>query len=259
MKTESALYECTVMHHRLRPKVHRFQYRVFYLWADLDELPRLSLKLLGFNRRRLLSLWESDHLAASGQTLKDSILDFMRSGGVDTTEIASIRLLTFPRVLGYIFNPVCFYYAFDLEGRPICAVAEVTNTFHEKKRYLINDTDPRGRFRLRTPKHFYVSPFLDLDLDFNFKLQAPGRNLEIHIDDHDPDGVVLLTALTGKRRELTDTALLACFVKYPFVTLGVILRIHWQALRLWMKRLPWHSKDANPDLQLDLHPPITKP
>jgi len=251
----SALYECSVMHHRLRPKVHRFSYRVFYLWLDLDELPALdkSLKLLASNRRGLFSIHDSDHLSEPGR-LKESILTFMAEGGINTSGIESVCLLTFPRIFGYIFNPVCFYYAFDARGTPVCAVAEVTNTFHEKKRYLVPNVDRSDRFRLTTPKHFYVSPFSDLDVLFDFKLGVPAKSVEIHIDDKDADGTLLLTALTGNRRPLTDGSLLRCAATYPLLTLQVIILIHWHALLLWLKRLPWHRKSVRPELQTYVHP-----
>jgi DUF1365 family protein len=213
----SALYECHVMHHRLAPKVHRFQYKVFYLWLDLDEIDALSehLRLFKRNRWSLFSFFDADHIVKHGRDVKENVLQILREQQIDTTPIASIRLLTFPRVLGYIFNPVCFYYCFDPEGRPICAVAEVTNTFHEQKPYVLRRLEDSGGFRLTTPKHFYVSPFFGLDLKFDFKLRIPTEHLEIHIDDHDGEDRVLITHLTGKQRPLTDRFSL-CVSSLPF-------------------------------------------
>jgi len=252
MHAESAIYECSVMHHRLQPKVHRFNYNVFYLWLDLDAIDDLAVKLRCFSRNRfnLFSFYDRDHLDLGAGDVKANILKYLVDNQMDTSRIASIRLLTFPRVLGYIFNPVCFYYAFDAAGEPVCAVAEVTNTFHEQKPYLLKERDRAQRFRLITPKHFYVSPFFAPDLNFDFKLQVPGEKLEIHIDDRHEDDRVLLTSLIGKQRPLTDAALLLCAVKYPMLTLRVIFLIHWQALRLWLKRIPWHRKTANAALQI---------
>lgn len=253
----SALYECSVMHHRLAPKVHRFQYEVFYLWLDLDEIDALSDQLSFFkrNRRALFSFFDDDHIVKDGRNVKENVLQILREEKVDTAPIASIRMLTFPRVLGYIFNPVCFYYCFDAGGRPLCALTEVTNTFHEQKPYVIHAPQPDGLLRLTTPKHFYVSPFFGLELSFDFKLRVPGEHLEIHIDDHDGENRVLLTSLTGKKRELDDSSLLACAVKYPLLTLRVIFLIHWHALRLWLKKLPVHRKAAAPHLQRNLYRP----
>ena len=129
-------------------------------------------------------------------------------------------------------------------------MAEVTNTFHEQKPYLLTNQDQPQRFRLLTPKHFYVSPFSALDLNFDFKLPVPGEQLEIHIDDREDTAPILITTLTGQRRSLTDGALLTCLFKYPLLTLRVIWLIHWHAFRLWLKRLPFHRKSAQPELQL---------
>ncbi len=253
----NAIYECRVMHHRLAPKVHRFDYRVFYLWLDLDDLDKLDRSHLLFSRNswNLFSFRDEDHFHDDGRDVKTKLLAWLNLQGMDTSQIARVKLLTFPRILGYIFNPVCFFFCFDSTGNPVYAVTEVTNTFHEKKPYLLSERDAKGRFRLLTPKHFYVSPFTDLDLSFDFKLRVPDETLEIHIDDREGDTRLLLTTLTGTRRSFTTPALLACAIKYPLLTLRVIFLIHWHAFRLWLKRLPVHPKAADPHLQRDVHRP----
>ncbi|MEY4482582.1 MAG: hypothetical protein RL693_34 [Verrucomicrobiota bacterium] len=252
-----AVYECKVMHHRLTPTEHRFNYRVFYLWLDLDALDRLDDRLLFFSRNRfnIFAFYDADHLDTGAGNLKANILQWLREQKADISKIASIRLLTFPRVFGYIFNPVCFYYCFDARGTPLHAIAQVTNTFREQKLYLLSERESEGRFRLVTPKHFYVSPFSDLDLLFDFKLCIPEEKLDIHIDDRNDGKPVLLSALTGERKPLTDARLLWFVVKYPFLTLRVIFLIHWHALRLWLKRIPFYRKAANAHLQQDVFRP----
>lgn len=254
--SSSAIYECKVLHHRLTPKEHRFAYHVFYLWLDLDELNSLSTRLRFFKRNHcaLFSFFDVDHIVKDSANTKENVLQIIQEAGVDTSRISKIRLLTFPRVIGYIFNPVCFYYCFDADEQPICAVAEVTNTFHEQKPYVLTELD-QDRFRLVTPKHFYVSPFLDLDLKFDFKLRLPTEHLEIHVDDREGDQRAILTSLTGKRREMTDKSLLICALKYPLLTLRVIFLIHWQAFRLWMKGLHVYRKGARADLQRGVYRP----
>lgn len=253
----SAIYECRVMHHRLAPKVHHFEYNVFYLWLDLDELDALDASLGCFSRNlwNLFSFRDDDHFERDGRDVKTKLFAWLAEQGFDTSRIARVRLLTFPRVIGYIFNPVCFFYCFDAVGDPVCAVVEVTNTFHEKKPYLLTGRDADGRFRLVTPKHFYVSPFSRLDLSFDFKLGVPGQRMEIHIDDRDGEDRLLLSALSGTREPLTDGGLLRYFVKHPLLTLRVIFLIHWHAFRLWRMKLPWHRKADNPALQTGLHRP----
>jgi len=250
----SCLYDCEVVHERLSPKRHGFRYRLFFLDIDLDELPALTkrLKFLSRNARNLYAFRDADHLDLGAGDLKANIAKHLANNGIAMPVDARIRLVTLPRVLGYLFNPVCFYFISDAQGTPMHAIAEVTNTFHEMKPYLIAQPNAQGVFELIVPKHFYVSPFSSLDTSFHFKLSVPGDGLKIHIDDLEGEQRTLLSWIHGKRRDLTDARLLWYLVCFPMMTLGVIARIHWQALRLWLKRLPYHAKAAHPELQRDL-------
>jgi DUF1365 family protein len=258
----SCLYECSVMHLRLEPKVNKFRYRIFMFALDLDELD--SLRVPGFSRNRwnLYTFRDRDHLTLPGletASLRENLSAWVENHGIRLPVGGRIMLVTLPRVLGYIFNPVSFYFCSDAAGAPLCAVVEVGNTFRELKPYLLPAPESDGRFRLVTPKHFYVSPFSALDLCFDFKLRVPGETLDIHIDDRAGERPVLLSALTGQRAPLTTARLLWFTLKYPLITLKVIALIHWHALLLWLRRLPWHRKAANTDLQRDVfhpHPSI---
>jgi uncharacterized protein len=258
----SCLYECNVMHHRLAPKQHRFAYRIFMFYLDLDELDSVAARIPFFarNRPNLFAFNDADHLPNSAGTVKEKLITYLTSRDVLLPQDARFMLLTLPRLLGYVFNPVSFYFCFDSAGTPFCAVAEVGNTFGEKKIYLLSDLSAVNRFRLVTPKNFYVSPFSPLDLDFDFKLRVPAETLEIHIDDCQADQIILLSALTGHRAPLTAPRLAWFAIKYPFVTLWVIAMIHWNALLLWLKRVPFYRKEERVDLQRDVlhpHPTIT--
>ena len=260
----SCLYECSVMHHRLLPKENRFDYKMFFFCLDLDEIDNVVSSVFGFSRNRwnLYSFRDEDHFAGEkNRSVKEALISFLSEHDVAFPHNGRALLVTLPRVLGYIFNPVSFYFCFKDDGSPFAAVAEVGNTFGEIKPYLLPSPSPDGVFRLLVPKHFYVSPFSALDLEFDFKLRIPGEQLEVHIDDREGDRVVLLSALVGKRAPL-NTASLAWFtLKYPFVTLKVIISIHWQAFLLWTRRLPFHSKAANKHLQcgvLKAHTSIAK-
>jgi hypothetical protein len=250
----SCLYECTVMHHRLAPKQHRFSYRIFMFYLDLDEVDAVAahIPLFGRNRRTIFAFNDADHLGDSSGTVKQKLMAYLRANGVALPWDARVMLLTLPRVLGYVFNPVSFFFCFDASGSPACAVAEVGNTFGEKKLYLLPEMSGGDRFRLVTPKNFYVSPFSDLDLEFDFKLRVPGDSLEIHVDDRHGEERTLLSALTGQRAPLTNRQLIWFAIKYPLVTLWVITLIHWNALLLWLKRVPFHRKEARPELQRDV-------
>jgi len=260
----SALYECAVMHHRLRPKPHAFRYHIFMLALDLDELDEVSRRVRGFshNRRNAYEFRDRDHLTLpehQSGTVKENLLAWTATQEFALpADPAALRvtLLTLPRVFGHIFNPVSFFFVqMAATGAPVCAVVQVGNTFGEMKPYLLPTPRADGSFHLVTPKHFYVSPFSSLDLCFDFKLKLPDDRLDIHIDDRDGGQPVLLSALTGQRRPLTTARLWWATVKCPLVTLKVITLIHWHALLLWMKRLPWHPKAADPSLQRDVFNP----
>ncbi len=256
----SCLYECEVMHHRLEPKVHQFRYRIFMFALDLDEIDAVASKTLFFSRNawNLYSFRDRDHLTMPGfekGSVKENIIAYLAQNGVQFPPGGRISLVTLPRVLGYIFNPVSFYFCADSAGAPLCAVVQVGNTFGEMKPYCIPAPASADGFRLVTPKHFYVSPFSSLDLSFDFKLRVPGEHLDIHIDDRDGERRVLLSALTGKRTPLTNTRLCWLTLKYPLLTLKVIFLIHWHAMILWLKKVPLHRKAANADKQRGVHRP----
>ena len=263
----SCLYEARVMHHRLEPKEHRFEYGIFLACLDLDELDALDARLRWFsrNRRNWLEFRDSDHLpeaeipghrppeADPRPDTRRALTAWLRRQGVDLTATDRILLVTLPRIAGYVFNPVSFYFCTRASGEPICAVAEVGNTFGELKPYLVPieaEAEARGRsFRCVVPKHYYVSPFTALDVCFDFRLQTPDQGLRISVNDVRDGRPLLVTTLTGTRRPLSDGEILRLSARYPLVTLKVITAIHWHALRLWLKRVPWHAKADRRDLQ----------
>lgn len=254
MGINSSLYECTVMHHRLQPIKNRFVYTIFMFSLDLDELDLLDkdLRLFSRNAWNLFSFRDSDHLQSGKTTVKENILEYLRRNDIDLNG-GKIYLITNTRTFGYVFNPVSFYYCFDAEGNAVCAIPEVGNTFGEKKPYVLNKDDKSEQgFQKRITKYFYVSPFIELDTEFDFNLHIPNEKLHVTIDDYKDGKKFFLTSLTGKKKPLTDTQLLWYSVRFPLITLQVILLIHWQALKLYLKKLPYLNKTDNPHLQKEI-------
>jgi len=252
----SALYECRVMHRRLKPKRHEFVYRIFLFWLDLDELDELArrIPIFGVNRRNFYNFRDDDHFSLGRKTARENVIEFLRQGG-ETREPASVRVLTLPRVFGYTFNPISVFFFYDETGMPYTSVVEVENTFYERKPFHVPLEGDGTRFHRRATKHFYVSPFSDSDLAFDFRFEAPGDRLSILIDDYRGEERELISVLTGTRAPLTTRTLAAFTLKYPLITLKIIGAIHWHALRLWLKRIPFHKKEAHRDLQRDVFNP----
>lgn len=256
----SCFYECDVFHRRLRPKQHEFLYRVFYFFLDLDELDEAArrLKIFSVNRPNLYSLRDKDHFQYEGKVrpIAQNMREFLERSGCPLEAGGSIRMLCFPRMLGYVFNPVTLYFCHNADGTPHTSVVEVGNTFRELKPYLVPHTaDGPSDFEIRVPKHYYVSPFSPVDLDFHFRFHLPDGRLRVFIDDYDAEGKVLISTLTGQRRDLTFANLLKFTAKFPLVTLKVIWLIHWQAFRLWLKRIPFFMKETRAEDQRGVHRP----
>lgn len=258
----SHLLECRLVHHRFSPRQHRFENRLFFAALDLDELPTLdhTLRLLTHRHPGFYRIRDTDYLRAEAARLPKASLKtrasaLLRRHGVPLHASDRLTLVTLPRIAGYHFNPVSFYFASGPTGA-VAAVAEVTNTFRETKTYLLGPTTRRahGSFRLRTPKNFYVSPFSDADTEFDFTLRLSPGGLAVRIDEYHRGRLILHTAIAGQPRPLRDATLAWFAVKYPLLSLQVITRIHTQALRLYLKRLPWRRKTDQLELQRDYFP-----
>jgi len=261
LNTETSLYRAKVMHDRLEPKKHRFGYNVFLFYVDLDDLEELPEKywLISRNRFNFFSFRDKEHLQLpkenpdTGKSTKEHILAYLAENGVAYTG-GKIMLLTNFNVLGYNFNPVSFYYVFDEQEQPLCCIAEVQNTYLEMKPFFMGKERFDGKkFHLNTTKYFYVSPFIDHDTQFDFNLPVPDEHLAIGIDDYKDGKRFFISTLTGTKKQLTNARLIGYAFRFPFITLRIIFLIHWQALKLWLKKIPYHKKDAHGDLQRDIY------
>jgi uncharacterized protein len=237
--TGSALYFGTVVHHRLRPRRHALGYRIFTLLLDLDEIPALStrLRLFAHNRFNLFSFCDRDHGPRRDGPLRPYVEAQLARAGIALPG-GAIRLLCYPRVLGYVFNPLSIYFCHHRDGSLRAIIYEVSNTFGEQHSYLIPvSATPGDIVRQACAKEFYVSPFIAVAGSYAFRLTAPAERLAVHIRHADREGPILDASLEGKRAELSDAALAGAFLRYPLMTLKVIAGIHWEALLLWRKGL----------------------
>ncbi len=247
------------MHNRLSPKRHTLHYNVFMFWLDLDEIDAVAKKfwLLSRNKFNMFSFSDADHMQLpinkpdKTKGVKEQILGYLQSQNVKLND-PKIFLLTNLRTLGYQFNPVSFYYVYE-NNKAVCCVAEVRNTFGEMKLFLLNgETLQENRFLYRTKKYFYVSPFIEHDVDFDFQLTIPNDKLNLRIDDYRGDDRFFIATVTGEKRALTQLRLIWYAIRFPFITVKIISLIHWNALLLWMKKIPYHKKADNPNLQRDV-------
>jgi uncharacterized protein len=253
----SCLYSVRIWHRRLFPAIHEFAYNLFLFCVDLDELDSLQSPLIGVNKCGLYSFHNSDHLEKDNRPVKEKVVEFLKKQGF-TDPVERILLVTNLRMLGYVFNPVSFYFCLNKNGNASCAVAEVHNTFGERKLFFLPDhvesSDTlTGAYHT---KYFYVSPFSNLNNKFEFKLAVPSDTLNLKVNTLTVDGETeLMSTMTGRKIDLTAAALLKATVLFPLVPLQVIALIHWNAFLLWLKKVPHHAKERNPHLQLNMLQP----
>ena len=239
-----------VMHRRLRPVVNAFAYPVFFIQLPLSSLAAGSGPVFSVDRFNLLSFFQRDHGARDGTPLLPWIHKLLRQRGLP--DDGEIVLQCFPRVLGYVFNPVSFWFCRDRAGDLIAVLAEVNNTFGGRHAYLLHHPDGApiedGQV-LQAGKAFHVSPFCEIEGTYRFRFQLQRNRPRIHLDYDDAEGPLLQTALSGTPQAWSSRALLGAFLRMPLLTLGVVARIHWQALKLWLKGVPFHGSKPNPPLQ----------
>ncbi len=245
-----------VHHNRLRPASNRFHYGVYFLRLPLRSLQQkpLKQKLLSHNRFNLLSFHDSDH--GDGVTPPLQWIDqLLHAEGIHDAD-GEIWLQTFPRVLGYVFNPVSFWFCHRTDGTLRAVLCEVNNTFGERHCYLL----PTGHSiasqgQLEAKKVFHVSPFCQVEGHYQFHFRNTTRGTQEHtlarIDYHTEDGPLLLTSISGKSHPLNDRMIAHALLRHPLMTFFVIARIHWQALKLFLKKVPYFSKPVEPLKELN--------
>lgn len=247
MSDPIALYVGQTTHHRFAPRPHRFGYRIFQLLIDVDLVPAKTprLAMLRQGRFGLFSFAARDHGYRDGAPLRGWALDQLRTAGVASSARA-IRLLCFPRVLGFVFNPLSIFFVYGEGERLEAVIYEVNNTFGQTHAYVA----PAGGApveRHRADKALYVSPFYRVEGGYRFRLSPPGETFDLTILKQTDGRPNFNARLSAVRRPLTDRALLNLFLGMPLMTLGVVAAIHWQALLLWIRGAPFGRRDPGPN------------
>ena len=236
---KSAIYQGWVMHRRLRPKVHAFRYRVFSLLLDLDEGPRLGLKLFGWNRPAVFSFHDKDH--GDGRDLRAWLDDLLARQGIIAD--GAKQVLCYPRILGFVFNPLSVWFCHAKDGALKAVIYEVHNTYDERHAYVLPVTDS-DLVRHGCAKAFYVSPFLSPDCRYQFRVTPPGDRVAIAIQEDEVGAPILHASFAGAHRALSDGALMKMLFAYPLMTLKVVVEIHFEAVRLMLKGVKRHPHVA---------------
>lgn len=252
----SRLYTGTMAHVRTTPAHNAFRYPIYYLGIDLDELDDLDARLrhFGHNGASLTSLWDRDHGPRDGSPLRPWIEAVCARAGIDIAD-GRVMLLTFPRVLGARFYPVSFWYCFSRDGVVRAVLAEVHNTYRDHHNYLLHDDGVPFDFSAVhvAEKRFYVSPFMPIEgVTYEFTVSEPGDRLGVSIRDIVAGHGVLTAGFELAASELTDAALRSTIVAHGPVSVVALLLIHWQALKLFTKRVPFfpHTPPPSEDISL---------
>jgi DUF1365 family protein len=230
------------MHARWRPAQHRFNYRVMSLLIDLDKLDEAGRqsRLFGVNRAAAFSFQERDHGDRSGAFLSLHVRRLASERGIDLSG-GRVLLLCYPRVFGYVFNPLSIYFCYGPAGNLALLIYEVRNTFGEMHSYIlpVQDAPTAASIRQSQAKEFYVSPFMEMRTQYRFNISPPAEQVKVRIVQTDEHGALFAAAFSGRRLPLTSRTLLRALVTLPFLSFKVIAAIHWEAIRLWLKGVPF--------------------
>lgn len=241
MHSAGRVYEGVVVHKRLRPKPHALAYNVFSLLLDADRIPEAcrDLRLLSHNRPNLLAFYDRDHGASDGTPAGVYARRVLAEAGIGLDAEARILLLAYPRVLGYVFNPLSVFYALDSQGHLQAIIYEVNNTFGERTSYIVRAGTPQGAvFHQSSDKKMFVSPFAEGSGRYSFHVTQPGAGLLVGVAFRDEEGPLIKTHFKARGLPLTDRTLARLMLRIPFLTFKVMGAIHLEALKLWLKGVP---------------------
>ncbi len=238
----SCIYNGEVTHTRFKPVRHFLKYKTFSLFIDLDEIRLLdkSIGIFSYNKFNIFSFYNKDHGDRDGKCLKEWVLRNIRKFKI-REKITKIKILCYPRIFGYVFNPLSIFYCYENDKLRVIFY-EVKNTFNEQHTYIFKIKDEK-KIAQKCKKKFYVSPFMDMKTYYNFQLINPSEKLSVFIKQTDSKGTILTATQTGNKKELSFKQLIINFFKYPLMTVKIIGSIHFEALLLWKKGAIYRKRD----------------
>jgi hypothetical protein len=239
----SCIYNGEVTHTRFKPVRHFLKYKTFSLLIDLDEINLLdkSIGIFSHNKFNIFSFYDKDHGDRDGGNLKDWVISNLKKFQIKEN-ITKIKVLCYPRILGYVFNPLSIFYCYEKE-KLVAIFYEVKNTFNEQHTYIFKIKNNEEIIQ-KCRKKFYVSPFMDMETFYNFKLLNPNDKLSVFIKQTDADGTILTATQTGDKKEFSFKQLAINFLKYPLMTIKIISSIHYEALLLWKKGAIYRKREV---------------
>ena len=232
----SCIYSGFVTHRRFKPKRHFFTYKTFSLLIDLQEIENLGrkIKFFSYNKFNILSFYDVDHGPRDGSCLVNWVKNILADAKINIGS-GTIKLLCYPRIFGYVFNPLSIFYCYDENLHLKAILYEVKNTFNEQHTYIFSASPTSNLILHKCDKKFYVSPFMEMKTFYNFRLLNPGKIINIFIKQSDSEGTLLTACQVGEKIEMSSKNLLFQFLKHPLMSFKVIMAIHFEALRLWVK------------------------
>ena len=238
----SCIYNGLVTHTRFKPIKHFLKYKTFSFFLDLDEVKELdkSISIFSYNKFNIYSFYDKDHGERDGGCLKKWVFKNIKKFNINCN-INKIKLLCYPRIFGYVFNPLSIFYCYD-DNSLKAIFYEVKNTFNEQHTYIFKVDDDKVEQSCK--KKFYVSPFMDMKTFYNFKLYKPSQKLSVFIKQTDKEGTILTATQNGERQKFNLKQLIVNFFKYPLMTIKIISSIHYEALLLWKKGAIYRKRDV---------------
>ncbi len=245
MIKNSNIYEGKVIHKRFKPKYHYFKYNVFSLFLDLDEINLIQkkIKIFSNNSFNILSFCDKDHGPRDGSNLKNWVIENLKLNNIKFENI-KVKLLCYPRIFGYVFNPLSIFFVYDNYSKIIAVLYEVKNTFGEQHTYIFKVED-ENIITNSCDKKFFVSPFIEMKSKYRFRIIKPEKKLSVSIDQSDMEGKLLYASQDGVAKEINNKNMILSYISHPLMTFKVIAAIHFEALKLWLKGVKLVKKKIN--------------